>query len=247
MQARPVSAPLPLVGLKRRLARVLQPRLLAVAAATAALSSFAQVLDCETIPESRQGLCRELVACLTIDGDNRRDRCIDAAQRRPAPSPEPTPVQEPARATPPPGSEAALPKLITVTPAAPAPAPEPATEPPVIRAPAQRAPPPSPRQVENRAANPPDRFTAEVSAIRESILDRRIVALDQRYVFESARAGEARLNVGDRVEVTKAGGLVGRKWRIVGPNKRPFTATRIRCERDELGSANLRKCALLNR
>ncbi|MCY3841259.1 MAG: hypothetical protein OXH09_21870 [Gammaproteobacteria bacterium] len=93
----------------------------------------------------------------------------------------------------------------------------------------------------------PKRFTATVSAIHDPGGNRRLVALDQRLLFVSDRGGEGRLKVGDDVRVQKTSGLFGRKYRITGPSRRPFTALRIRCERPDLNEANQQRCLLLSR
>lgn len=93
----------------------------------------------------------------------------------------------------------------------------------------------------------PKRFTATVSAIHDPGGNRRLVALDQRLLFVSDRGGEGRLKVGDAVRVQKTSGVFGRKYRITGPSRRPFTALRIRCERPDLNEDNQQRCLLLNR
>ena len=200
--------------------------------AIGAASSYGQVLDCEALPDARQGLCRELVACLTVADDDRRDRCIDAAQRQSKRAAPQTPKPSAAK-TPRPAARTDVPKLVTISPAA--------------KPPEAQSPNPRPAQAPRPPDHPftiPDEFTAEVTAIRTLILNRRIVALDNRYVFDGDRAGEAHLELSQQVDVKRSGGFFSR-WRIVGPNKRPFTATRIRCEREELGVHNRRKCSLL--
>ena len=93
----------------------------------------------------------------------------------------------------------------------------------------------------------PKRFTATVYAIHDPGGNRRLVALDQRILFVSDRGGEGRLKVGDEVRVQKTSGVFGRRYRITGPSRRPFTALRIRCEHPDLNEANRRRCSLLER
>lgn len=66
-------------------------------------------------------------------------------------------------------------------------------------------------------------------------------------LFVSDRGGEGRLKVGDEVRVQKTSGVFGRKYRITGPSRRPFTALRIRCERPDLNEENRRRSLLLSR
>ncbi|MDE0190912.1 MAG: hypothetical protein OXQ90_06115 [Gammaproteobacteria bacterium] len=93
----------------------------------------------------------------------------------------------------------------------------------------------------------PKRFAGTVSAIHDPGRNRRLVALDGRLLFVSDRAGEGRLKVGDEVRVEKASGLFGEKYRITGPSRRPFNASRIRCGHPDLSEANRRRCQLLSR
>jgi len=93
----------------------------------------------------------------------------------------------------------------------------------------------------------PKRFTATVSAIHDPGRNRRLVALDDRLSVVSDRGGEGRLKIGDAVKVEKTSGVFGRKYRITGPSRRPFTALRIRCEHPDLNEANQQRCKLLSR
>ena len=91
---------------------------------------------------------------------------------------------------------------------------------------------------------PPDSFTGEVTRIHQSVLDRQVIALDNRYVFFSDQAAQARLKVGQSVEAVKARSRIraGRTWRLTGPSRRPIDAFRSRCERDDIGSDDRRRC-----
>ena len=91
---------------------------------------------------------------------------------------------------------------------------------------------------------PPDRFMGEVTRIHQSVLDRQVIALDNSYVFVSDQAAQARLKVGQTVEAVKARSRIGsgRAWRLTGPSRRPIDAFRARCERDDIGSDDRRRC-----
>ena len=91
---------------------------------------------------------------------------------------------------------------------------------------------------------PPDLFTGEVTRIHQSVLDRQVIALDNSYVFVSDQAAQARLKVGQTVEAVKARSRIrsGRTWRLTGPSRRPIDAFRARCERDDIGSDDRRRC-----
>ena len=93
----------------------------------------------------------------------------------------------------------------------------------------------------------PERFTATVTAIHDSGRNRRLIALDAKLLFESDRAGEGRLRVGDEARVVKTSAFFGERYRITGPSRRPFPAGRIRCERTDLNQDNRRRCSLLSK
>ena len=110
-----------------------------------------------------------------------------------------------------------------------------------------RRPAPQPDAVQPQdepLRTPPDRFTGEVTRIHQSVLDRQVIALDNSYVFVSDQAAQARLKVGQPVEAVKARSRIGsgRAWRLTGPSRRPIDAFRARCERDEIGSDDRRRC-----
>ena len=70
----------------------------------------------------------------------------------------------------------------------------------------------------------------------------RPIALSRRI-----EAGQSHIAVGDRVQVTRASALFGRRYRIPALARGAVNATRLRCERLELGSDTRRKCAVLDR
>ena len=88
----------------------------------------------------------------------------------------------------------------------------------------------------------PNRFSAKVTAVHALTRDRQLVALDNKLVFEGGQASIARTRVGDAVDVVRASAFFGRRFRMTGPSHRPFTGTRIRCERLDLSDSNRRKC-----
>ncbi len=95
------------------------------------------------------------------------------------------------------------------------------------------------------SAPPADSFSAEVTRIHQSILERQVIALDQRYLFVSDRATQARLKAGQTVEVERRQSRFrkGRAWRITGPSRYPINAVRIRCETDDIRVDDRRRCA----
>lgn len=102
------------------------------------------------------------------------------------------------------------------------------------------------KQVRRTSLEIPRRFAATVTAVHNSGGGRRLVALDDTLLFESDRAGEGALRVGDKVRVVRASRLYGRRFQISGPARRPFAANRVRCEREDITPATRRQCRLLD-
>ena len=163
--------------------------------------------------------------CMAVDDDDARRACIDAAQRQlpPAIEREKAPPQQ----RQPPNQEQ---QTLHEQQIEPAPA-----SPPVQREPS--APSAS-------SPVPPEEFGGTVSRVYQSILDRQLIAVDAKYLFESDRASHARLKAGERVEVVKMSSrfVAGRRWRIIGPSRTPIVAFRIRCENEGIRSDDRRKC-----
>ena len=107
------------------------------------------------------------------------------------------------------------------------------------------APPPAaPEPAEAPLRAPPESFTGVVTRIHQSILDRQVIALDDAYLFVSDQAAQGRFKVGQAVEAKRAVSRIraSRTWRLVGPARRPVDAFRVRCELDDIGSDDRRRC-----
>ena len=91
---------------------------------------------------------------------------------------------------------------------------------------------------------PPDDFSAEVTRIHQSILERQLISVDDSYLFVGDDARRGRLKVGQTVEVSRMESRFrpGRNWRIVGPTRNPIEVFRIRCERGDLPRDDRRRC-----
>ena len=230
----------------------LRTRILAVlVTASAGTTAWAQT-GCEDVPEARRAQCEKVMDCMTIEDADVRRACINAAQReavQESPSPQtvqPERVEQGVERVSPEEREA--PPVVQeriVRPTQPAES----TAPPTLeeqtvgtRRTASQPAPGAPQAEPLRA--PPDSFTGEVTRIHQSVLDRQVIALDNRYVFFSDQAAQARLKVGQSVEVVKARSRIraGRTWRLTGPSRRPIDAFRARCERDDIGSDDRRRC-----
>ena len=75
------------------------------------------------------------------------------------------------------------------------------------------------------------------------MLDRQLIAVDNRYVFESDQATPGRFKAGQPVQIQKSNSLLGsRKWLLTGPTGGSVVALRIRCERSDLGRDDRRRC-----
>ena len=194
--------------------------LLALAIANPAWADAAPENRCEELPEPRRAHCEKMLDCMAIDDADVRRVCLDAAQRQ---SERP---EQPARQEAAPG------------------------EPPVLVEETLGTPPPRRPQQAPAAPliaplePPPDHFRAEVTGIHQSILDRQVIALDNRYVFEGEHARRARLKVGQEVEVRRMKSRFGsgRNWRLTGSARSPVEVQRIRCESDDIGSDDRRRC-----
>ena len=209
---------------------------------------------CEALPKPEQTRCWALRACATIDDEVRRQECFRAVAGEDV---EAAPVGEDAEAasdarT---GQEAAPtsqpPRLANDTAAASAETAE--TDTPTRSA----VPADSPkrpewdgesvdkRTVERTVLQIPRRFSAQVTARRELLHNRQLIALDGELVFETDRASQSHLKVGDRVDVVRASSLFARRFRISGPSRGTVTGTRLRCEHLEVSADTRRKCVLL--
>lgn len=93
----------------------------------------------------------------------------------------------------------------------------------------------------------PDRFVAEVRSVHALVRNRQLLVLEGDLLFETDRAAQSRIDVGDEVQVVRASSLFGRRYRISGPSGGSTSATRMRCELLELGTDTRRKCALIER
>ena len=234
--------------------------------ASASMTAWAQT-GCEDVPEARRAQCEKVMDCMTIEDADVRRACINAAQRETVQeSPRRRQTVKPERAR-----QGGVPQVVSPEePSAgeregPAPRRE---EPPVVQErtvrPTQAAESKEPPTLEEQTVvtrrparqpdavepddeplrAPPERFTGEVTRIHQSVLDRQVIALDNSYVFVSDQAAQARLKVGQTVEAVKARSRIrsGRTWRLTGPSRRPIDAFRARCERDDIGSDDRRRC-----
>ena len=238
-----------------------------------AAPAHAQGEDCEGLPAAHQALCRLMVACAAIDDAGRREECFQVAAQTvqddgsldAAPEPSTAPAQAPSAVE---DAPAQMEETVAST-ATPAPAAKQSAD--TTPAPDKR----QKRRWRDRIASVlrrgdgavveqrgdgaivekktprisfeiPRRFTATVTAIHSSGRNRRLVALDGKLLFESDRGGEGSLRLGDRVRVVQASRLYGKRFQITGPSRRPFTADRIRCEREDITIATRRQCRLLD-
>ncbi|MDE0660410.1 MAG: hypothetical protein OXI79_12255 [Gammaproteobacteria bacterium] len=102
------------------------------------------------------------------------------------------------------------------------------------------------RSVERTVLDIPKRFTAEVTYVRKLVHDRQLVVLDDKLLFETERAAYSRLEAGDSVRVVRTSALFGERYSVAGTTGGAVKASRVQCERTDLGAENRRKCALLD-
>lgn len=179
-----------------------------------------------------------------MDDEQVRRACIDAAQQ-PEAEPASGSEERPARDEPPVQEDPPILHEQQVVPAKPevrheAPVREDALgrdeSKPRDASRAQSAPSPE----------PPDEWNGTVSRIYQSILDRQLIAVDGKYLFESDSAAHARLEAGERVEVAKVSSRFfrgSRRWRITGESRTQIRAFRIHCESEDIRADDRRKCA----
>lgn len=194
----------------------------ALAVASPAFADASSESRCDELPEPRRAHCEKVLDCMAIDDADVRRVCLEEARRQ-----SERPPAQPARQGTTPGGP---PVLVEETLGTPPPRSRPQEAP--------LSPPVTPREP------PPDHFHAEVTGIHQSILDRQVIALDNRYVFEGEHARRARLKQGHEVEVRRMKSRFGsgRNWRVTGPARIPVELLRIRCERDDIGSDDRRRC-----
>ena len=210
---------------------------LALLVPSASVLAGEQSVHCNDLPESERALCWLVLSCSAIDDESRRLECFQAAAEQRAAGAVPVDA-EPADAEP------AAPADTEFTARAVEDAPvrrKDAAEPRAERSAVQR------ETVQQVVLDVPDRFSAQVTSVRELLHNRQLIVLDGQLLFETDRAGQSHIAVGDRVQVTRASALFGRRYRISGPARGAVNATRLRCERLELGSDTRRKCAVLDR
>lgn len=225
----------------------------------------AQETGCEQVPASRREQCLKVMSCLAVDDDDVRRACIEAAQRPPSQPVQPPPEAEPAEAVQPTQQPQETEPAQIVRPAQQREDPPPrAPEPPQVREEPVRQPAPviqeqtiepakressrTPAKAEEAPKvspeEPADQFEGTISRIYQSILDRQLIAVDSKYLFESDRASHARLKEGERVTVAKVSSRfwTGRKWRVTGSSRTPVVGYRVRCEKQDIRSEDRRKC-----
>jgi len=101
--------------------------------------------------------------------------------------------------------------------------------------------------VERSVLTIPKRYTGEITALKILVRDRQLVALDNQLLFEAERALGGKLKVGDQVRVTRISSFLGNRFQLIGPNRRPISASRIQCERvkEDLNPQSRSRCLML--
>lgn len=193
--------------------------------------------DCDDVPEGRRLQCERVMDCMAIeDGDVRRV-CISTAQR----SAVNTPSQEADEDSPTLVDLVVIPRRNAMQTRQKELRPPPE---PIVAAPEESS---ANEEVpsETLLDVPVGTFSGKITRIFDSYQKRQIIAIENLYVFESNDGDEARFEVGQTVQGREGKSLFfggGRKWRLTGPSTRPVDAFRIRCERDDIGRDNRRRC-----
>lgn len=181
---------------------------------------------CEEVPEPRRAQCEKVMDCMAIEDADVRRACIEGAQKLPQ---QPGQIEEPIPPEPRQETGATTLEQQTV----------------VIQRETSAPSREWPQAEDSPLRKPAESFTAQVTRVHQSILDRQVIALDNSFVFVSDLASPARLKAGQTVEVKKASSRLvsSRTWRITGPNRHRIEAVRIRCESDAIGGDDRRRCA----
>lgn len=202
------------------------------------LPATAETSGCEHLSGVQKTQCERVLDCMSINDREVRQACVAAVER--------STLKTPAERDEPVTQEAApLPARTD----SPRPAPS-------RTAPRQETRESLEARVEeleeqlagSESAEPPERFSGKITAIFSSVLDRKLLTVDDQYLFESDQASEGRFKVGQTVQMKKSPSLLGsRKWLLTGPVGRSVDALRIRCERDDLGRSDRTRCdSMLN-
>ena len=227
-------------------------------------NAYTEESGCERLPAYRQEACREIVRCLAIDDAEKSQACLRAASEipvvetqkrlRPPPRIEPTPSYEevavPTKPSHPTEESKAAPtkKRLRLD---------------IFRRNSDRKEEPRRRRIFKRDDKPeetvktttversvltiPKRYTGEITALKILVRDRQLVALDNQLLFEAERALGGKLKVGDQVRVTRISSFLGNRFQLIGPNRRPISASRIQCERvkEDLNPQSRSRCLML--
>ena len=185
-----------------------------------ATGTQAESIECEELNGAQQMQCEGVMDCMAITDRDVRRACIAAVQRATPSGLQSMPTS--ANSTLPSGQSE-----MTVE------VPESQTE-------AEEGPYPS---------APPMAFIGEITEIYESVMNRRLLTINNQYLFESESAKRGRFKLGQNIELKRSSSLMGsRSWVLTGPVGSAVKALRIRCEHPDLGRNDRRRCAgMLNR
>ena len=229
-------------------------------------SAYAAESGCERLPTHRQAACQEVVRCLAISDAKKSQACLRVASEIPMteveiqPTPPPSRVATPSyeeievpteKSTPPKESDKSTPKQRSRFDIFRRDREE-NDEPRrwrIFKRDAKPEKPVTTATVERSVLTIPARYTGEVSALRNLVRDRQLIALDDQLLFEAERAPGGKLKLGDRVKVIRISSFLGNRFQLTGPNRRPVNSYRIQCERvqEELSPQTRSRCLMLDR
>ena len=235
-------------------------------------NAYSEESECERLPVDRQATCRKVVSCLAIDDSEKSQACLrTASQINEIERPHGSPPKAEKAVSIPSYEDIAIPTEQTSSPVeSKAPVSKKRSRFNVFRRNDDREKEPRRRRIFKRDGKPeeddkseetvtkitversvlsiPKRYTGEVTALKNLVRDRQLIALDNELLFEAELAPGGKLKVGDHVRVTRISSFLGNRFQLIGPNRRPVNATRIRCERvkEELNPQNRNRCLLLS-
>lgn len=229
----------------------------AVLLAGTAAAGNAGAADCTELPEAQQAACWMEAGCRRLSDHEKRTECLRlAANLRRALETEAAPVDSAERTEPKPSPAAGAPAAGGEAAASVRDDSDPQQEQPAVSVPPRAdigqtvvakvdAEAVSEHVVDRTVLDIPNRFSADITALRRLVRDRQLVAVDNQLLFEGDVSAESALKLGDRVEIRRISRAFGERYRIIGPSQRPIMARRISCERVELSKQSRRRCLMV--
>lgn len=205
--------------------------------AMAATGAHADTSDCDGMSRTQQTQCERVMDCMALEDRDVRRACISAVQRAGGQ----TRNESEDRAASP--LEAAR-SVVVNSPRRAGKRDVQTVEERLDALEEQLAEPGGTADTGTYPPPPPPEFTGELTDIYGSVMGRRLLTIDNQYLFESERAKRGRFKVGQTVQARQSRSMMGKRaWVLTGPVGGSVQALRIRCEHEDLGRDDRRRCA----